>query len=104
MDQGRNLTLPCAQNGSTIMWVREGRVDKQVERLTILPNGSLFLEEANRNDTGIYSCFVDDADTNNETRSKVRIKVRSMFTLNMRFFFIHTNTCLIEKLNFNLFS
>lgn len=77
LDQGFNLTLPCEQNGSNIVWVREGRVDRQVDRLTILPNGSLFLQEANRNDSGIYSCFLDDADLSNETRSKVRIKVRT---------------------------
>ncbi|GLV44997.1 uncharacterized protein CBL_14431 [Carabus blaptoides fortunei] len=78
VDQGQNLTLPCALKGDgEIMWVREGREDKQVERLTIQHDGSLFLQEVNRNDTGLYSCFVDDAHSDNETRSKVRVKVRT---------------------------
>lgn len=75
VDQGDNLTLPCDQKGSAdgeVMWVREGR-----ERLTIRPDGSLFLQEVSRNDTGLYSCFVDNADLNNETRSKVKVKVRT---------------------------
>lgn len=80
VDQGQNLTLPCALKGDgEIMWVREGREDRQVERLTIQHDGSLFLQEVNRNDTGLYSCFVDDAHSDNETRSKVRVKVRSTF-------------------------
>lgn len=99
MDVGENITLPCdgksgdssSFDGRSVMWIHKGREDKQVSRLKILSNGSLLLERVNKEDTGEYSCrleekgslqndailgreFVDNSDL---IRSKYKLFVRS---------------------------
>ncbi|KAL0272198.1 UNVERIFIED_CONTAM: hypothetical protein PYX00_005271 [Menopon gallinae] len=68
VDVGENITLPCdgrpgdsgSFNGGSVMWVYKGREERQISRLKILSNGSLSLEKVNKEDTGEYSCRLED--------------------------------------------
>ncbi|KAK9881587.1 hypothetical protein WA026_016458 [Henosepilachna vigintioctopunctata] len=57
VDRGKNITLKCPLQHSDVVWVREGREDRQISRSTVLLNGSLFLETVDEEDGGTYSCF-----------------------------------------------
>lgn len=80
MDIERNLTIPCPiKKNKDVMWVREGREDKQVDRLTILENGSLFLMDVDKNDTGIYACYPANVVEDDLMKSRIKVFVRSEY-------------------------
>ncbi|KAJ8681487.1 hypothetical protein QAD02_017274 [Eretmocerus hayati] len=67
VDLGGNVTVVClgesTQNlggNGKITWIREGREDRQVGRLSIDPNGVLKLTNVTPADSGIYYCTLDD--------------------------------------------
>ncbi|KAK9696126.1 Fibronectin type III domain [Popillia japonica] len=58
VDIGNNLTLRCPiENTQDIVWVRDGKMDDQVKHSLVEDDGSLFLENVTRNDSGIYGCL-----------------------------------------------
>lgn len=90
VDYGENLTLPCFAgshgitgdeemldsedgwiNHGDAMWVRQGREDEQIPRMSVQKDGSLFLANLDHDDSGVYMCMVED-----EIRMKVRLEVR----------------------------
>lgn len=80
VDVGQNLTLACSeedalpQSGISArpMWIRDGREDGQIERLTIESNGALELINVSADDAGNYSCTLHDA-----VKTRVNVQVRS---------------------------
>lgn len=58
------------------MWVREGRDDQQNSRLMIQENGSLFLPQVDKNDSGIYACSPDNV-VNDDIKARIKVLVRS---------------------------
>ena len=64
---GENITIPCNQDFAfsqfskiePVMWIKSGREDGQVNRLKILPNGSLSLEKVIKSDSGSYMCTLE---------------------------------------------
>ncbi|KAF5272745.1 hypothetical protein FQA39_LY07772 [Lamprigera yunnana] len=75
IDVGNNLTIKCDLGLQSTMWVHEGKEDQQIPRLSIQEDGSLFLTEVNRNDSGIYTCM--PANSEADTKSSVRLRVRT---------------------------
>lgn len=86
VDLGKDLKLPCFEESaqaeesilphseeSSVMWVREGREEEQINRLKIEPNGVLELLNVSVDDAGNYSCSLDDS-----VKVMVNVKVRSM--------------------------
>lgn len=61
---GENILLPCYDNLSnphlsdfgSVMWVKSGKEEKQLNKLKILPNGSLSINNVIRSDAGEYMC------------------------------------------------
>lgn len=58
------------------MWVRQGREDEQISRVSVHSDGSLSLSNLERDDTGVYLCTVED-----EIRMRVKLEVRGMSSL-----------------------
>lgn len=57
VDVGKNVTIQCPLHKSKdVMWEREGRTKDQHVKMTVLENGSLFLQEVDKNDSAIYYC------------------------------------------------
>lgn len=54
------------------MWVRE---QEKEEKMTVLENGSLFISEVDRNDSGNYSCIKENV-VNSDVRSTIHVSVR----------------------------
>lgn len=60
------------------MWIREGRDEEhEVPKLTVLDDGSLFLSDVEKNDSGVYSCTANDSDTEDDSIAKMEVFVRS---------------------------
>lgn len=83
VDVGKDLNLSCAEENvvsrseeSNVMWIREGREDRQIERLQVEPNGMLKLLNVSVNDAGNYSCTWDD--DRDAMKIKINVTVRSM--------------------------
>ncbi|XP_017784871.1 PREDICTED: protein sax-3-like isoform X2 [Nicrophorus vespilloides] len=78
IDVGKNLTLPCpVLKSRDVMWIRDGRSeDEQAPRLSIQEDGSLFLQEVDKNDSGIYTCTPSNS-LNEEQSSKMKVIVRT---------------------------
>lgn len=77
LDLGRNLTLPCSlPDVKNIMWVHEGKEDQQIPRLLIQEDGSLFLMEVDRNDSGVYTCLPANSDSP-DVKASIRLRVRT---------------------------
>ncbi|KAF2905237.1 hypothetical protein ILUMI_00961 [Ignelater luminosus] len=77
VDTGRNLTLPCSlPQTKHVMWVHEGKEDHQIPRLSVQDNGSLFLTEVDRNDSGIYTCSQEDSD-GSDIKASIKVRVRT---------------------------
>ncbi|XP_031356484.1 protein sidekick-1 isoform X4 [Photinus pyralis] len=77
VDLGRNLSLPCSlPDAKNIMWVHEGKEARQVSRLLIQDDGSLFLMEVDRNDSGIYTCLPANSDSP-DVKASVGLRVRT---------------------------
>ncbi|KAL6590099.1 hypothetical protein ACP70R_050173 [Stipagrostis hirtigluma subsp. patula] len=69
-DFNTNVTLPCRNTqNEVIRWEKEGKISKQV-----LPNGDLFLENVQRNDSGLYQCSTAAQD---EILSRIRLVIHS---------------------------
>lgn len=78
VDIRRNLTLICPLRGSDFMWIREGRDEEhEVPKLTVLDDGSLFLSDVEKNDSGVYSCTANDSDTEDDSIAKMEVFVRT---------------------------
>ncbi|KAK4872441.1 hypothetical protein RN001_014470 [Aquatica leii] len=76
VDIGRNFTIKCAlPHLQNIMWVHEGREDQQTPRFFIQEDGSLYLTEVNRNDSGIYTCMPSNSDY--DEKASIRLRVRT---------------------------
>lgn len=91
VDYGENITLPCffPTDGSSgdgkgthddddvwsshegAVWVREGREDEQVSRMSVHQDGSLSLTNVDRDDSGVYRCEIKD-----EIRIRIKLEVR----------------------------
>lgn len=76
---GRNLTVPCPiHQTQDVMWVKEGKKIEQPSRTSILENGSLFITQVDRNDSGVYVCSRENVVSKDED-TRVRVKVKSMY-------------------------
>nr|XP_023026502.1 contactin-1 isoform X2 [Leptinotarsa decemlineata] len=74
---GRNLTIPCPiHRTKDVMWVREGRDFQRHSRMTVQEDGSLFIHQVDRNDSGVYSCSRENV-VNSDVNSKIEVKVRT---------------------------
>lgn len=86
VDYGENISVPCFPESSgngedeaddgwlnheAPMWVREGREDEQIPRMSVQHDGSLSLSNLGRDDSGLYVCQVED-----EVRMRVKLEVR----------------------------
>lgn len=87
VDIGRNLTVSCPiHRTKDVMWVREGREDKNSHagrplhpvRMTVLENGSLLITEADRNDSGVYTCSRENV-ANADVKARVKVQVRCKY-------------------------
>lgn len=77
VDIGNNLTLRCPiENTQDIVWVRDGKMDDQVKHSLVEDDGSLFLENVTRNDSGIYGCLPQNT-VDLDLMKTVKVFVRS---------------------------
>lgn len=77
VDIGRNLTLPCSlPQTKSITWVYEGKEDQQIPHHLVQENGSLFLTEVDRNNSGIYTCSEENAD-GSDIKASIKVRVRT---------------------------
>ncbi|XP_046680819.1 uncharacterized protein LOC124367763 isoform X1 [Homalodisca vitripennis] len=71
VDEGGNLTLPCAsgdEDEDRVYWIHEGRtIDSSV-----LQNNSLFLQQLKREDAGVYKCASESDEILNQMKVIVR--------------------------------
>lgn len=97
IDIGQNLTVACAeedalpQSGESVgvMWIREGREDRQIERLKVEPNGALDLINVSADDAGNYSCTLDDDRDAVKTRINVQVNSESLsFQVYLRYNYV----------------
>lgn len=59
------------------MWLQEGREDdQQISHLSVQEDGSLFLMQVDRNDSGVYTCLPENSDKN-ELKASFKVKVRT---------------------------
>lgn len=84
---GQNLTVPCPiHKANDVMWVKETTAEhsKEVEPshmdMEVLQDGSLFLENVTRNDSGIYVCNRENV-VHNEIKARVKVEVKSKYTI-----------------------
>lgn len=74
IDIGKNITIKCPLNNSgDVMWEREGRI--QNHHMSILPNGSIFLQGVDKSDSGVYSCLRQNSVL--DLKGSVNLTVRS---------------------------
>lgn len=84
VDIGRNLTVSCPiHRTKDVMWVRQGREDQNTKagsqshpRMSVLEDGSLFIAEVDRNDSGIYTCSRENV-ANADAKADVKVQVRA---------------------------
>lgn len=77
VDVGKNLSLPCpVQHNQDVMWVREGRKDQEIHRMTILQDGSLYIANITKNDSGVFSCSPANV-AHDDLKTKIRLTIRS---------------------------
>ncbi|XP_011306278.1 Down syndrome cell adhesion molecule-like protein Dscam2 isoform X1 [Fopius arisanus] len=82
VDIGQNLTVACANddvsqhpgNNTNVMWVREGREDKQFQRMKIGINKALQLVNVSAEDAGNYFCTLDNDTGAKKTRINIQVK------------------------------
>ncbi|XP_063983569.1 protein turtle homolog A isoform X3 [Diachasmimorpha longicaudata] len=82
VDIGQNLTVACANddvsqhpgNNTNVMWVREGREDKQFQRMKIGSNKALQLVNVSAEDTGNYFCTLDNDSGAKKMRISLQVK------------------------------
>lgn len=107
VNYGENITLPChSENfGSSdeekasisedgwlshrdAMWVRQGREDEQITRMSVQHDGSLSLSNLDHDDSGVYLCVVED-----EIRMKVKLEVRGKLGVLLLFSYLQFMVC-----------
>lgn len=76
----QNLTVSCPiHKAKDVMWVKETGEEHLEEqehnRMIVLEDGSLFLMNVTRNDSGIYVCNRENV-VHNEIKAKVRVEVK----------------------------
>lgn len=77
VDVSKNLSLPCpVQNNQDVMWIREGKKDQEIHRMTILQDGSLFIANVTRNDSGVFSCSPANV-AHDDLKTRIKLIVRS---------------------------
>lgn len=77
MDVGKNLSLPCpVQHNQDVMWVREGRKDQESHRTIVLEDGSLYIVNVTRYDSGVFSCSPANV-AHDDLKTRIRLIVRS---------------------------
>ncbi|KAJ8922224.1 hypothetical protein NQ315_004161 [Exocentrus adspersus] len=72
---GRNLTIPCPIQRD-VMWIREDGEDQVHTRMSILEDGSLFIPQVDRNDSGIYACKRENV-AFSDVKARVNVTVRT---------------------------
>ncbi|XP_066149228.1 protein turtle homolog B isoform X1 [Euwallacea fornicatus] len=76
VDIGNNLTIKCPLlNSRDVMWEREGKVQSHNLKMTVLVNGSLYLQEVEKSDSGIYNCIREN--DVKDIKGKVNVTVKS---------------------------
>ncbi|CAG9768106.1 unnamed protein product [Ceutorhynchus assimilis] len=76
VDIGKNVTIKCPLNYTRdVMWEREGKKQGTNMNMHVLQSGSLFLMEADRSDSGIYSCSREN--DVKDLKGKVNVTVRT---------------------------
>lgn len=69
---GENVTLSCFPDGVTphekVMWVKEDRSER-LSHWWIQSDGSLTLPNVVRDDSGVYTCALEDQDASTDTES-----------------------------------
>lgn len=82
VDVGNDLKLSCVEENAlphseepNVMWIRQGREDGQIERLKVESNGMLKLSNVSVNDSGNYSCTLDD--DLDAVKTTINVTVRS---------------------------
>lgn len=86
---GQNLTVPCPiHKANDVMWVKETSEEhfeeKESHRMEVLEDGSLFLINVTRNDSGIYVCNRENV-VHNEIKARVKVEVKSKYFLRIYF-------------------
>lgn len=76
VDSGKNVSIECSGNeNENVVWFKEDLNKTQI--LTNVINGSLILNQVNKDSSGIYSCM---SDQNKRTMStKIEVIVRSEY-------------------------
>ncbi|KAF7282732.1 hypothetical protein GWI33_002121 [Rhynchophorus ferrugineus] len=76
VDIGKNVTIQCPLHKTKdVMWEREGRTADENIKMNVLENGSLFLQEVDRNDSAIYSCIREN--DVKDIRGRVNVTVKT---------------------------
>lgn len=86
MNVGRNLTVPCPIHRTTdVMWVKQAETNHSEKlesyRMVVFGNGSMFLNNVTKNDTGVYVCYRQNV-VHNDLKALVKIEVKSEYLHN----------------------
>lgn len=107
---GQNLTVPCPiHKANDVMWVKETSEEhfgkKESHRMEVLEDGSLFLIDVTRNDSGIYVCNRENV-VHNEIKARVKVKSKCWFCILFILLALYTkcNTDILKKLYENCVS
>ncbi|XP_015600048.1 Down syndrome cell adhesion molecule-like protein Dscam2 isoform X2 [Cephus cinctus] len=74
----QDVTLPCQSVGKPepiITWKQWGQLVKQSARVSKLPDGSLQISDLHREDSGNYTCFVENVHGSDQITHRVTVQV-----------------------------
>ncbi|KAK2587184.1 hypothetical protein KPH14_002930 [Odynerus spinipes] len=74
----QDVTLPCQSVGKpepSVTWKQWGQTVKPSARITMLPDGSLQITELHREDSGNYTCFVENRHGSDQITHRLTVQV-----------------------------
>lgn len=80
----RDVTLPCQSVGKpepSVTWKQWGQIVKPSARVSLHPDGSLQIIDLHREDSGNYTCFVDNRHGSDQITHRLTVQGERNFYL-----------------------
>ncbi|XP_071641622.1 cell adhesion molecule Dscam2 isoform X2 [Temnothorax longispinosus] len=74
----QDVTLPCQSVGKpepSVIWKQWGQIVKSSARVSLRPDGSLQISELHREDSGNYTCFVENRHGSDQITHRLTVQV-----------------------------
>lgn len=87
----QDVTLPCQSVGKpSLLWKQWGQVVKASGRITIRTDGSLHIADLHREDSGNYTCHVENQHGSDQITHKLIVQGNVFYIFYFYFFYLKT--------------